>query len=192
MFVAIELPLAARQVLAGIGATLHQRDQLLKVVSPDLLHITIRFLGDVAPSRVDDVTGAVNQAVRGERSFQLRLSGAGRFPARGIPRVIWCGLERDAGLDSATRLFHKLEAALISGGFPPESRPFAPHITLARARDNLTSGDAQTLEALLAGINSTQPPCASFEVRHLTAMKSDLGSGKPRYTPIIQSPLMDP
>ena len=68
-------------------------------------------------------------------SFEVRLEGLGHFPPRGEPRVLWVGIEKNPDLKSLKR---RIDRALADIGLPPETRKFAPHVTLARIRGPLS------------------------------------------------------
>ena len=93
------------------------------------LHLTLRFIGEVG----EDVAADIDEALAGLRArrFTLQLAGTGVFGGN-RPRALWVGVERHPDLVS---LHAKIEQALIRIGIEPESRKFAPHVTLARLRD---------------------------------------------------------
>jgi RNA 2',3'-cyclic 3'-phosphodiesterase len=77
----------------------------------------------------------------------------GAFPAAERPRVLWAGLAGDlAALGELQRAVTVATGAL---GFPAEERPFAPHLTLGRARQDV--GDAQ-IRGLAAALRAAAPP----------------------------------
>src|SRR5262249_55470664 len=90
-------------------------------------HLTLRFLGEVE----GPVARAASDALNGVRAdpFELSLQGVGLFPPRGPPRVLWAGIEPSEEL---LELQRQVERILRRAGLPPESRKFAPHVTLAR------------------------------------------------------------
>lgn len=93
-------------------------------------HLTLKFLGDVALAQVDDVARALKTVTF--TSFTIRAGGVGFFPAKGEPRVLWVGLTE--GGEAVADLGVKVEMTLDSLGFAPETRPYRPHLTLARIR----------------------------------------------------------
>lgn len=135
---------------------------------------------------------ASNEAAEGSRPFDLTVTGLGAFPNPRQPRVIWVGLERDAGYEALTGLFEDLDAALTARGFPREERAFSPHITLARARDRISVGERRELGTALAAAAEKTHVDERFRVTGLTVMRSDLGSGGPRYTPMARYTLGAP
>lgn len=121
-FIAIELPLSMRDGIAQIEESLHIPG--LRLVRPDLCHITLKFLGDVPVHKIEKICKAL-QSFQVD-PFDVKVRGMGAFPGRSI-RVVWLGLEGDF-----TDLFRNVEDALGPLGFERETRKFSPHITLGR------------------------------------------------------------
>ena len=96
-------------------------------VAPDMLHLTLRFIGAAAPHQADDIDHALSGLHA--RAFTLRLQGLGLHHRNGRPTTLWIGAERSAAL---THLQTKIETALQRAGLPAERRRFQPHVTLAR------------------------------------------------------------
>src|SRR5712692_5872595 len=92
-------------------------------------HLTLRFIGEITEGLAADVDAALVQLKA--RRFTLQLAGTGVFGGN-RPHALWVGVERDPDL---ALLRDKIEQALIRVGLAPETRRFAPHVTLARLRD---------------------------------------------------------
>lgn len=101
-----------------------------KWVHPDDLHITLKFIGEVAPSAVPAIETALARIAARSNPFALKLSGAGTFGAPQAPRVLWAGL--GGKLQPLKSLQADVESELAELGYEPENRPYSPHITLAR------------------------------------------------------------
>ena len=127
LFIALDLPHSARERLAEISCGLPGAAW----VSPEQIHLTLRFLGEVDAGATTDL----RQALSGiqTRAFFLSLKGVGLFPLRGDPEVLWAGVAKS---DELLRLRHKIENLLIRQGLPPDARKFYPHVTLAKLRDS--------------------------------------------------------
>ena len=97
-------------------------------VRPESLHITLKFIGEQPPERVD----AIRERLRRIESsaFEIRFGGYGFFPTAKAPRVFWIGIEAGPQL---AELAEKIDMAVAELGIPREDRPFSPHLTLARA-----------------------------------------------------------
>jgi len=110
-------------------------------VPPQQLHLTLRFLGDVTETQLPRIDEALRQIAY--PCFPLRIAGLGVFPNPKHPRVLWLGSGQN---DALCELQSRIEAAVQSAGFPPESRAFTPHFTLARFKFSR----APEVEAFLA------------------------------------------
>jgi 2'-5' RNA ligase len=188
-FLAVELPRDQQEALGRIERHFEAQRSIVKLVAPQLLHLTLRFLGPVPHARLNEVEDAAAQAAGTVPSFSLELTELGAFPNERAPRVIWAGLASNAGLDTLRRLFVETETALESRGFGREERGFSPHITLARARDGISSSQRRSLGETLAGVKGSTSVSGCFPVRELVVMRSDLSPAGPRYTPLARAAL---
>ena len=113
-------------------------------VTPEQIHLTVKFLGDIEPSQVEPIANALEQALKLFPQFTINAKGLGVFPAARHPRVLWVGLE---GAE-LIKLAADVEAALEPIGFLPEARSFQPHLTIGRWRrlDGPAKNLAQELE----------------------------------------------
>jgi 2'-5' RNA ligase len=102
----------------------------LKLVEPENIHITIRFLGDITLQAVDKIYAEMKKL--SFRPFIVNISGLGVFPSLSYPRVLWAGITM--GADELQNIFRQLEPALQRIGLSPDPKGFNPHITLARVR----------------------------------------------------------
>ena len=148
-FVAIELPDDVRAALARTQASLRQRAPRadLRWVDAAGLHVTLKFLGEVAEDRLSALTDALRATVASHAALALAVAGLGGFPSLGRPRVLWAGIP--TGVAELGRLAAALERALAPLGFPPESRPFRSHVTIARVRS--PRGTGRIAAAIRAG-----------------------------------------
>ena len=98
---------------------------------PEQVHITLRFIGDVDESRVDDIEDCVRRAAEGTGPFEVVVSGAGAFPKRERPSVVWIGASPQKTMASlADAIGRNLQAA----GIQFDTKPFKSHITVGRCR----------------------------------------------------------
>jgi 2'-5' RNA ligase len=130
-FIAITPPVTLQQSCAEVRAVVEQHAFPWRWVKPAQIHLTLKFLGDVDPARIDAITQAMQRAIGKQVPFTLLAQGVGCFPTLSRPRVLWMGLHDPQ--QALTRLQQRLGTALVSLGFAPEERPFRPHLTLARA-----------------------------------------------------------
>jgi 2'-5' RNA ligase len=113
----------AQRMLANSGAD-------LKLVKPQNIHLTIRFLGDISPAMVDAIHEEMKQL--SFTPFTVELTGLGAFPKPTYPRVVWSGIRK--GADELRNVFGQLEPRLRGLGFKPDNKGFSPHLTIARVR----------------------------------------------------------
>jgi 2'-5' RNA ligase len=113
----------------------------LKVVEPKNIHITVRFLGNIA-------AGAVEKIYEGMKSvqfvpFDVKICGVGAFPDVRHPRVVWAGMTE--GANELRGIFSQLEPFLHSLGFAPDPKGFSPHLTIARVRSGRNKAELARL-----------------------------------------------
>ncbi len=111
------------QMLARTGAD-------LKLVKPENIHITMRFLGNITPPMVDSIFEAMQQV--SFSSFDVEIRGLGAFPKLQYARVIWAGIRK--GAEQLSNIFDQLEPKLRELGFRPDPKGFSPHLTIARVK----------------------------------------------------------
>ena len=181
LFVAIELPEAWLASLTEAQRRLQQRlvaagVPRLRWVHPEGIHITLKFLGNVAGERLPSIEEALAATIAEPPGLTLRLQDPGWFLSRRRVSVIWAGVGGDmAGL---SRLAGRIDAACEPLGFTPERRPFAAHLTLARVPEGVELSP-ETLARQLQTLDLAGGP--PFRVRHVSLMLSRLGPGGSRY-----------
>jgi 2'-5' RNA ligase len=150
LFVAVPLPSPAFEEAGAMLRSLSTLDWPVRWVRDDGLHITLKFFGEVTSDRLDAIEEMLQFATAGMPPMELVLSGGGAFPSSERPRVL--RLEVSAGPDLEL-LQDRIERGSEPIGFPPEGRPFRPHITLGRVREGhrLPVGAMRQLEALPGG-----------------------------------------
>jgi RNA 2',3'-cyclic 3'-phosphodiesterase len=104
-------------------------------VRPESLHITLKFVGEQTPERVQAITEHL-QLVESS-AFEIRAGGYGFFPTAKAPRVFWIGIHSGPQL---AELAENIDMATAELGIPREDRPYSPHLTLARASARRSSG----------------------------------------------------
>lgn len=117
--------------LRSVIETLDRMGRAVRPVRADHLHVTLKFLGDVAAERVPEIARVMQSTVATHEPFEVRVVGLGAFPRRERPSVVWAGMEDARPL---VDLAEELELALDDLGYPPEARAFHPHLTLARIK----------------------------------------------------------
>ena len=170
-FIAIELPDELKAEIKRLQAKLKSDGEVgVRWVDPGGIHLTLKFLGDVAADKIDEITEAIRAAVQGISTFRLEVKGLGVFPNLNRVRVVWVGLNGE--LDKLAQLAKSIEANVSPLGFPTESREFTPHLTLARVGDRVPSDERQKLGQLIASTKFEAK--SAIEVKTINLMKSQL------------------
>jgi len=133
-FIAIELPAVLIETLRAIQAGLIKKAGESVDISwsrPENIHLTLKFLGEIDPVRVEDICGGLERAAEGISPFSLAAGGVGGFPGLKTPRVIWVGIKECTAL---AELQKNIDERLVELGFEKEDRPFHPHLTLCRIK----------------------------------------------------------
>jgi 2'-5' RNA ligase len=175
LFLAINLPESVRQALWEAAGPLRAASFPIRWVAPESIHLTLRFLGEVAPQRQAEIVTAAEQAAEGAKPFTLGIEGFGAFPTVERPRVVWAGCEAAPALEL---LQHRVEQAMEGVGFPIEGRPFHPHLTLGRVQRNAKRSALRDFAAALEPLAYS----ADVTATSLDLMQSTLSREGARYT----------
>lgn len=185
-FVAIELPENVRGTLRS--TIRHVRDFVtspdIKWVPPENIHLTLKFLGQVPLERVKDLRQRLEVICTATPPMRLEVCTLGGFPSPGSPRVVWAGLSGDTTL--LTSLAQHIDDDLGEMGFARETRPFTPHLTIARVRPEASS---RTRSALGTAIRDSHGVTrVQFEADAVSLMRSELTPKGAIYTRIAHFP----
>ncbi len=182
LFVAVNLPAEERKAAFEAAAPLRAAHLPVRWVGEDAIHITLKFLGEVADERAGPIAAAIGAAVREARRFSVALGGIGAFPDLTRPRVVWLGVERHPALEL---LANDVEKALSAFGFEPELRPFHPHLTLGRVEKHARPGAFRDLGRLAAGIGYE----SAVPIESVDLMRSTLAPRGASYTVLARGSL---
>ena len=131
----------SRELMDVLGELRSSRADL-KIVRPELLHVTLKFLGDTDEQLVEDIAARMRDSVSGIAPFRIRLSGMGAFPSLSNIRVVWVGILDGKPLEEIAR---RLDASIGELGFERDRKGFVPHLTLARARSGRNIANVQEI-----------------------------------------------
>lgn len=188
-FIAISLPEEVKVGLAQLQAQLKSGEpSSVKWVDPFSVHLTLKFLGNVAVDKVDKITKAMEKAAQGISPFHLEVKSLGAFPNLRRVQVVWVGINGE--VKKLSQLQQRIESNLSPLGFTPELRPFAPHLTLARLRDQASSDERQRFGQLIAGTKFE--PAHTIKVDSINLMRSQLTREGPIYSQISSVRLKKP
>ncbi|MGH7501868.1 MAG: RNA 2',3'-cyclic phosphodiesterase [Longimicrobiales bacterium] len=182
LFVAVNLPEAEKTRVHDATAVLREATLPFRWVNTDGLHLTLSFLGEVAETRAGELMMRLAESAGRHAPFPLRLSGLGAFPNLRRPRVLWIGVHDNGSL---RRLQADVAAALETIGFAREEREYNPHLTLARAYNDVRAGAFAQLPALAETIGYE----GMMNVSTVDLMRSHPGRAGARYERIGQAPL---
>jgi 2'-5' RNA ligase len=185
-FIAVEIPSGIHQAIEVQTTPIRTalNTLLVRWVPSENIHLTLKFLGDVSPANVDLLEQMLSVEVCQHRAFEIGFGGLGAFPSPKRPRVIWIGIQAPAGLEA---LQHGIEAATATLGYPDEERPFSPHLTIGRVKQNVSSADIQKIRTALEKTEVGSLGRTKVSAVHL--FKSDLKPAGAVYTRLFSAPL---
>ena len=128
LFVALDIPDEVRASLAALVARLRPACREARWARLAGLHVTLKFIGEIAAEKFEAIKSAL-ASLPPREPFSIKFRALGFFPSPRRPRVLWAGIEAPAALGE---LAAEIEKALVPLGIEPETRAFAPHLTLAR------------------------------------------------------------
>lgn len=181
-FLAVELPQELRAELATIQQELKRNiepemKQNMRVswAQPASIHLTVKFLGDMDEQVIDSLLVAVEQAIGNQTAVNVPLERLGAFPRPHSPRVLWVGPSenwaRGVEAQKVAGIHGAIEEACEGLGFLRETKPFSPHLTLARIK----MGERYVGAALTQSGVLDQPILSgSLAMKAVALMKSEL------------------
>ncbi len=171
LFIAVNFNENIKNMLSDIIRKLRPHTRQGSYTLTENLHLTLVFLGEVEPDRIDKVTRAMKEMIG--TSFELKLGGLGHFRRDGGD-IYWIGVENNEILQDMQSQLAKL---LIRAGFSIEERKFKPHLTIGRRIIFNNSFNEKEFSRTL--------PEMSMEVNHISLMKSERINGRLTYTEIF-------
>ena len=171
LFVAVEIPDVVKAAVDEAFRPWREAFPKARWVPLENWHVTVKFLGRTWPRLRDWVPARLAQTASASAPFAASLAGVGSLPARRRGRVLWAGLEDGGGLGE---LAARVEDARAEE-FPPETRPFHAHLTVARSDPPLE---------LPEGYAATELRTEPWEVDELVLFRSHVRRPAPVYEPI--------
>jgi len=188
-FIAIELPEEVKAGLTELQARLKSGMQpAVKWVDPYSIHLTLKFLGNIAVDKIAAITKAMEEAAQEISPFQLKVKDLGVFPNLRRVQVVWVGINGE--VDKLSQLQQRIELNLVPLGFAPESRSFMPHLTLARLRERASPDERQKFGQLIAG--TKLEAVYTIKVDSINLMRSQLTREGAIYSQISSVELKKP
>ena len=170
LFVAIALPEDVKESIRLMIEGLRGQGRTIRWIPPGNVHLTLKFLGEVAPQIVERVESILQDVVHPHPSFELTVRGSGVFPSPRQPRIVWLGLGTHPVLEEIQR---ELEEGLGPLGFEPEDREFRPHLTIGRIKSGRRLGAGER-DSLMNNLRSLDYGSRSFRVTSIDLMESIL------------------
>lgn len=180
LFVAVDLPGDLKKALGVLVRQLSSARAPVRWVDAGNLHLTLKFLGEVADEKEQVIYEVSRLAAKEVRPFSLRIEEVSAFPSLKRPRVIWVGVGKSPQLATLSR---RVEEGFQAIGFPSEKRPWTPHLTLGRVKGDSSTRDLETKLARASFSPYT------FVVEKLSIVKSILRPSGPIYTILREIPL---
>jgi 2'-5' RNA ligase len=170
----ISADIAPGEGLVSVLGELARSRADLKIVKPQLLHVTLKFLGDTDERLVDEVNSRIQSACKGIPPFKTRLQGMGAFPSLSNIRVVWVGMQDS---DYLGEIAKRLDISLKDLGFERDKKGFVPHLTLARTR---TPRNIANVQEILR--NNATTDYGEYLIDRILLKKSVLSPSGPTYT----------
>jgi RNA 2',3'-cyclic 3'-phosphodiesterase len=187
-FIAIDLPTPIQEAIEKQTARLRQAlgDESIRWAPVINMHLTLKFIGNIANSHINFIRQLLARTAESHPQFDLQIGGLGSFPNSKRPRVLWTGIHAPADLVSLQK---NIEAGAVRLGYEKEERPFSPHLTLGRVRQNLDPQELQKIRSTLDTIQLGNIGTARVDSIHL--YKSDLRPEGSLYTKLFSASLQN-
>ena len=160
-FIELELPPGVKETIQqrqdSIRSSLaaHGAESYFRWTSVANIHLTLRFLGETSDRQQQLLARGLEAVAREWRPISLCVSQLGGFPTIQRPRVLWLGIDGDGDdLDALRGIQRKVERLAQGVGFEGESRPYSPHLTIARIKRDCSRSDAQQAGAILRQLSA--------------------------------------
>ena len=176
-FIAVPVPEGVRAELARAASEVMGDIPTVRGVLAGSIHATLKFLGDFDLANLGRISELLRLIAQKNQPFRLKVEGVGGFPNLDNPRVIFADLVGET--DRIVRLAAEVDKAAAALKYPPEKRPYSPHLTLARVKApkqlGLLRKRLHTLENRSFG---------ELPVEEIVLYRSDLRPDGARYTPL--------
>lgn len=176
VFIALALEESLKEALAKVQAELKSLGEDIKWISPQNLHLTLKFLGEVPQEKIPKIIQSLKEISGNFEAFTIEIKNIGGFPNLKSPRVLWAGIEK--GKEALKIVTNVIEDALVKLKFPKESRSFSAHLSLGRVTY------IKNKEAFCQKISTIQLPALCQGITSLTLFKSTLTPKGPLYEKI--------
>jgi RNA 2',3'-cyclic 3'-phosphodiesterase len=180
-FFALRIPEETKLIMKKHGEKLKERIPFSRWVHHEDLHITLAFLGDAPSEKLLIAEKNVKEALKNSNTFNLQINQLGIFGRVESPRIFWADTSESRELQDLRK---KVYTACVDAGFQLETRPFRPHITIARK----WKGEEGFQMELLEIWKKLQPEPLMFDAAEVVLYQTHLHK-TPKYEPITRFPL---
>jgi 2'-5' RNA ligase len=185
LFVACEVPDDVKTSIGGLVESLKSRSENdVRWIRSEGVHVTLKFLGEVPVKKLPAIKIALQEAVVRHSPFNLEFANIGTFGGREGLRIMWVGIAGDVLRLEA--LVRDVNLALSVVGFEPERRPFRPHLTLGRVKDEIGTRRRAEIEV---EVGKTIVPVVTWRTAQISLMRSRLVPGGAAYDVVATFPL---
>ncbi len=172
VFVAVDITDEMRRKLSDLEKNFEGEDFDIKLVEPENLHITLKFLGEVKENDVNEIKNIIKNVCKGFKPFKVSVKGLGFFGSEKYIRVLWFDICE--GKDELVKLMGKLDDTL--GYIRKETGSMVPHLTIGRVKSG------RNREKLLKKIHSlSDVNIGEFVVKEIKLKESILTKDGPIY-----------
>ena len=187
VFLAVVLSLDLRRKVVELQRQLRESLPMVNWVRPESMHLTLKFLGYVDTSMVETVVTAIEPILIRQAPLTLEVQGLGVFPHPRRPRILWVGCT--GNIPALINLVSHIEAALEPLGFPPEDKPYFPHLTLARIKHDQSQVGGVLIHS---GLLEQPRNLGTLYVDRITLFRSEVSQSGAEYTALRTVPFNEP
>ena len=181
LFVAIPVDEQIKRQMLRVCDDIDVRDARVRWCSAEQLHLTLKFIGDVADSLVTPICHAVQSVADKTPALDMEIGGTGCFPEAGAVRIVWIGGSDVSG--TLLQAVQELEYALERCGIEREKRTFSEHFTIGRVKYDRSRG------RLRESVRAVGFDVCRQAVRELVLYQSTLCQSGAQYAPVLRAQL---
>jgi len=180
LFVSAEFPVLVKKEIQGFIEAIREElgtvETNFRWTEEKSTHLTLKFLGAVPEHELSNIIESLEQVISSLRPVQIKFDGLGTFGGK-QPRIVWLGISK--GKEELVSLADTVETVLNPLGYPRENRPFSPHLTLARLKQNAPPSVPRQFHELFPTFRAPKLPLSDILSIHL--MQSHLLPQGSRY-----------
>ncbi len=172
----ISIDVKASDQMVQFHSALNDANAQIKLVNLDIMHLTLKFLGNTEEDLVPQIVQLIENSVEGMDPFKIRFQGTGAFPSLNHMKVVWIGVR---GIEKMRSIADYLNDELANLGFKKEKRKFSPHLTIGRVKGG------RNKERLAEVINEWRnEDFGDLDVHDIRLKKSVLSPQGPTYSTV--------